>query len=84
MTKNYKILAEFIKDMSCETQDVETFLFIKDNITKYSLENITLLQDIDESFYKTKYTSVDIKNVELLNNKSLNKLVNILLKIDNI
>ena len=24
MTKNYKILAEFIKDMSCETQDVET------------------------------------------------------------
>jgi len=28
MTKNYKILAEFIKDMSCETQDVETFLFV--------------------------------------------------------
>ena len=37
MTKNYKILAEFIKDMSCETQDVETFLFVKDNIAKYSL-----------------------------------------------
>ena len=37
MTKNYKILAEFIKDMSSETQDVETFLFVKDNISKYSL-----------------------------------------------
>ena len=37
MTKNYKILAEFIKDMSCETQDVETFLFVKDNIAKYNL-----------------------------------------------
>ena len=37
MTKNYKILTEFIKDMSCETQDVETFLFVKDNIAKYSL-----------------------------------------------
>ena len=37
MIKNYKILAEFIKDMSCETQDVETFLFVKDNIAKYSL-----------------------------------------------
>tara|TARA_B100001179_G_scaffold112226_1_gene80032 strand:+ start:222 stop:647 length:426 start_codon:yes stop_codon:yes gene_type:complete len=37
MTKNYKILTEFIKDMSCETPDVETFLFVKDNIAKYSL-----------------------------------------------
>ena len=36
MAKNYKILTEFIKDMSCETPDVETFLFVKDNIAKYS------------------------------------------------
>ena len=41
MEKNYKILAEFIKDMSCETPDVETFIFVKDNISKYSL-NIDL------------------------------------------
>ena len=37
MTKKHKILTEFIKDMSCETPDVETFLFVKDNIAKYSL-----------------------------------------------
>ena len=37
MTKNYKILAQFIKDMSSETPDVETYMFVKDNIFKYNL-----------------------------------------------
>ena len=37
MTKNYKILAKFIKDMSSETPDAETFIFVKDNISKYHL-----------------------------------------------
>lgn len=37
MTKNYKILAKFIKDMSSETADAETFIFVKDNISKYHL-----------------------------------------------
>ena len=38
MTKDYKILGKFIKDMSSETKDVETYLFVKDRITKYKLE----------------------------------------------
>ncbi len=37
MTKNYKILALFIKDMSSETPDVETYMYVKDNILKYNL-----------------------------------------------
>ena len=37
MTKKYKILAKFIKDMSSETPDIETFLFVKENISKYQL-----------------------------------------------
>ena len=36
MTK-FKILAEFIKDMSSETPDVQSYLFVKDHISKYSL-----------------------------------------------
>ena len=35
--KNYKILAEFTKDISSETKDVQTFLFVKDYISKYQL-----------------------------------------------
>ena len=37
MTEKYKILGQYIKDMSSETPDVETFLFVKDNISKYQL-----------------------------------------------
>ena len=37
MTKNFKILAKFIKDLSSETPDTETYLFVKDNISKYQL-----------------------------------------------
>ena len=38
MSKKYKILSNFIKDMSSETPDVESFLFTKDNISKYELD----------------------------------------------
>ena len=37
MTENYKILGKYIKDMSSETPDIETFLFVKDTISKYQL-----------------------------------------------
>ena len=54
MTKNYKILTEFIKDMSCETPDVETFLFVKDNIAKYSLHI-----DINSRLLKNKIIEIN-------------------------
>ena len=38
MTEKFKILTEFIKDMSSETADVETYLFVKDQISKYNLD----------------------------------------------
>ena len=37
MTEKFKILAKYIKDLSSETPDIETFLFVKDNISKYQL-----------------------------------------------
>ena len=38
MTKKYKILGKFIKDMSSETKDVETYIFVRDQISKYKLD----------------------------------------------
>ena len=38
MTKKFKILGQFIKDMSSETPDVETYIFVKDYISKYQLD----------------------------------------------
>ena len=37
MTKNYKILGKYIKDVSGETPDIETYIFVKDQISKYQL-----------------------------------------------
>ena len=38
MTENFKILTEFVKDMSSETPNIQTYLFVKDNISKYHLD----------------------------------------------
>ena len=54
MKENYKILGKFIKDMSSETPDIETFLFVKDNISKYHL-NI----DISSKAIKDKLVEVN-------------------------
>ena len=37
MTENFKILAEFIKDISSETPNVESYIHVKENISKYLL-----------------------------------------------
>ena len=37
MTENFKILAEFIKDISSETPNVESYIYVKENISKYLL-----------------------------------------------
>ena len=37
MTENYKILEKYVKDLSSETPNLETYLFVKDQITRYQL-----------------------------------------------
>ncbi len=37
MTEKFKIIGQYIKDMSSETKDTETYVFVKDNILKYQL-----------------------------------------------
>lgn len=55
MTKKYKILTEFAKDVSYETPDIETYLQTKDNILKYNLN-----LDINSKFLKNKIIEVNI------------------------
>mgnify|MGYP006132407881 FL=1 len=37
MTEKYKILGKYIKDLSSETKDAETYIFVRENISKYKL-----------------------------------------------
>ena len=54
MTDKYKIIAKYVKDMSSETPDIDTYLFVKDNISNYSL-NI----DIKSKLLKEKILQIE-------------------------
>ena len=56
MTKKFKILGKYIKDLSSETPDVETYIFVKDRIGKYQLDI-----DIKSKAVKNKMVEVDTK-----------------------
>ena len=55
MTEKFKILSQYIKDMSSETADIETYLFVKESIRKYQL-NI----DINSKAIKNKLIEVNV------------------------
>ena len=54
MTSDFEILAEYIKDMSSETPDTQTYIFVKENISKYQL-NI----DITSRALKNKIVEIN-------------------------
>ena len=54
MTEKYKILSQYIKDLSSETKDIETYLFVKENISNYHL-NI----DITSKALKNKLIEIN-------------------------
>ena len=56
MTKKYKILGKYIKDMSSETPNIETYIFVRDQIAKYQLGI-----DITSEALKNKMIEVNTK-----------------------
>ena len=56
MSKNFKIILNYIKDLSIETPDAETFIFVKDKISKYQLSI-----DIKSKALKNKMIEVSTK-----------------------
>ena len=66
MTEKYKILSKYIKDMSSETPDLETYIFVKDYISTYQL-NI----DINSKALKNKM--IEINTIMKFEDKQENK-----------
>ena len=56
MAKNYKILISYVKDISSRISSTENFIYLKDNIPKYSLGI-----DINSMPLKNNMAEVDIK-----------------------
>ena len=65
MTEKFKILAKYIKDMSSETPDVETYLSAGNNIGKYQLDidikSIALKNKMIEVIITLKFQHKDTK-----------------------
>ena len=66
MTKKFKVLGKYIKDLSSETPDIETYLFVRDNISKYKL-------DIDIKSIPLKNKMIEINTKFKFEDKENNK-----------
>ena len=68
MQEKFKIFAEFIKDLSSETKDLETYLHVKENLKNYNL-NI----EISSKPLKNRFIEVNTKLTYKDKNESRNK-----------
>ena len=66
MTEKFKILGQYIKDLSSETPDVETYIFVREHIGKYQL-NI----DINSKALKNK--TIEVNTIFKFEDKEQNK-----------
>ena len=66
MTEKYKILGKYIKDMSSETPDAETYIFVRDYISKYQL-------NIDISSKALKNKMIEVNTILKFEDKQENK-----------
>jgi len=66
MTEKYKILGKYIKDMSSETPDIETYIFVRDYISKYQL-------NIDITSKALKNKMIEVNTILKFEDKQENK-----------
>ena len=66
MSEKFKILTNFIKDMSSETPDVQSYLFVKENISKYHL-------NIDITSKALKNRMIEVSTILKFEDKNLNE-----------
>ena len=66
MSENYKIMSKFIKDISGETPDIETYLYVKDFISKYQL-------NIDINSKALKNNMIEVNTILKFEDKEANE-----------
>ena len=66
MTKKFKILGKYIKDLSSETPDTETYIYVRDRISKYQL-------DININSKALKNKMIEINTICKFQDKNENK-----------
>ena len=66
MTEKFKILAQYIKDLSSETPNIESYIFVKENISKYQL-------NIDINSKALKNNMIEVNTILKFEDKEANE-----------
>ena len=74
MTENFKILAEFVKDISSETPDVQSYIFVKENISKYNLKIDIISKALKDKMIEVN-TTMKFEDKELNEKRSYFEIV---------
>jgi preprotein translocase subunit SecB len=74
MTENFKILAEFVKDISSETPDVQSYIFVKGNISKYNLKIDIISKALKDKMIEVN-TTMKFEDKELSEKRSYFEIV---------
>ena len=74
MTEKYKILSQYVKDLSSETPNVETYIYVKENISKYLL-NIDITSKALKNRMIEINTTLKFEDKEISEKKSFFEIV---------
>ena len=67
MEKNYEIVLEFVKDISSETKNAETYIYVKENLKNYNLS-------IDINSLALKNQLIEVNTKLTFDDKSKNEI----------
>ena len=82
MEKKYKILGEFIKDISAETKDVESYIYTKENISKFKLFIDINTKPLKNKWQKFQYQQGLKETDENKKNSYFEMIYAVIVKID--
>ena len=80
MSEQFKIITQFVKDMSCETPDVETYLYVKEYLKNYNLDilkkpRLFVLTKIDTHTTMSHESFSDFLKISSVSGEGLGNLI---------
>ena len=82
MTENFKIIGSFIKDMSSETPDSETYIFVRDKISKYRLKIDINSKAVKKGIIEVNTILKFMDNIEVLKRSHFEIVYTSIVKVD--
>ena len=82
MTENFKIIGSFIKDMSSETPDVPSYVYVRENISKYQLKIDINSKAVKKGIIEVNTILKFMDNIEVLKRSHFEIVYTSIVKVD--